>query len=97
MLRFLILVFCVPFILSLLFYFKLKKYLWLTPVITLVLALFLLFLDILTYMPREGFKEQFRLFFHNDTAMVLWVLYFPMIIASIFFTIVFISINKSKR
>lgn len=91
-----ILIFVIPFLTSFLIYFKFKKLLWLSPVIIFVLELIMLFRDIINYQPEETFKEQIRLFFHNDAVISLYILYFPMIITSIIFTLVFQLIIRQQ-
>ena len=85
----------VPLSITVLLYIFKKDKLWLSPIIMFILSLAYLIYKILTYSPGKLFYEQVRLFFHNDSSMIIMLMLVPMLFFSISFTGFFHSIFRS--
>lgn len=85
----------VPMSITVLLYVLKKDKLWLSPIIMFILSLVYLIYKILTYSPGKLFYEQVRLFFHNDSSMIVMLMLVPMLFFSISFTEVFHSLFHS--
>lgn len=80
-----------------LFHFFLRKYLWLAPIVILVLDIFLVLKHINDYSPNEVFNEQLDHFLHNDTMIGIYSAYLPILIIAVYVTIMFHLSNRKKK
>lgn len=83
-----------PFILSLIFYIKFKRFLWLVPILAFVIGFVNILYSIVTCLPNESFINKLFFYFRNDSIMELSVIYLPIFVFSSVFTLLFYVFPK---
>lgn len=64
------------------------RFLWCTPVLILLTSAFLFIYDVSSYSSEPAFAKKWELYFHNDASMGFYLIYLPIIAASIIITLI---------
>lgn len=82
-------------ILTILFFaFRKMKYLWVVPLVVIIINFFYILNDILSLQKGKSINDGIRYYFINDSSMGLYLIHIPMVLFSIIFTLCFIIAGK---
>lgn len=73
------------------------RLLWCIPIVAIMISSSLVFKDILSITSETTFVGKWGLYFHNDWSMGFYLLYLPIVVTSIVFTVIAYLIKQFKR
>jgi uncharacterized membrane protein YeiB len=78
--------------------YRLKpKLLWSAPVVILLASVFMFIRDVVSITSEATFAGKWNMYFHNDSSMGFYLIYLPVVVASLIMTLIAYMIKHKKE